>query len=162
LPAAAEDPDMEQGETEKQRGDEFTGQIMALASKCIAILAPASSNLLTSTAWRTRLALRDFRVQRQFPIPLNYKGLALDCGYRLDLVVDNRLIVEVKAVERLLPVHEAQVITYLKLIRLPLGLLVNFHVLVLRQGIRRLVNPTLNSSDPPFLPVDFSGSKRFG
>lgn len=64
------------------------------------------------------------------------------------------MVVEVKAVERLLPVHEAQVITYLKLTRLPVGLLVNFHVPVLKAGLRRLVNPILDPSVSPFLPVD--------
>ncbi len=68
-------------------------------------------------------------------------------------MVEGRLVVEVKAVEQLLPVHLAQVITYLKLLRLPVGLLVNFHVPVLREGLRRLVNPTRDSSGPPFLPV---------
>ena len=88
--------------------------------------------------------------------PLRYKGLALDCGYRLDLVVEGLVVLEVKAVERLLPVHEAQLITYLKLMRLPVGLLINFHVPFLKQGLRRLVNRTLAppclippSSPPP-------------
>jgi len=69
------------------------------------------------------------------------------------VLVEGRLVVEVKAVERLLPVHLGQVITYLKLLRLPVGLLVNFHVPLLREGLRRLVNPTLDPSGPPFLPV---------
>ncbi len=68
-------------------------------------------------------------------------------------MVEGRLVVEVKAVEQLLPVHLAQVITYLKLLRLPVGLLVNFHVPVLREGLRHLVNPTRDPSGPPFLPV---------
>jgi GxxExxY protein len=77
---------------------------------------------------------------REIPLPLRYKGLALEQGYRLDLVVAGSIIVELKSVEKLLPVHEAQVLTYLKLKRLPLGLLINFNVPVLRSGIVRIAN----------------------
>lgn len=76
---------------------------------------------------------------RQRPVPLTYKGLSIDCAYRLDVVVQEKLLVEVKAVNHLLPIHEAQVITYLKLTGLDVGLLINFNTPVLRSGIRRLV-----------------------
>ncbi|HZT20290.1 MAG TPA: GxxExxY protein [Dongiaceae bacterium] len=76
---------------------------------------------------------------RQVPLPIFYKTVRLDCGYRMDIVVDRRLVIELKTVERLLPVHEAQVLTYLKLGDLKTGLLLNFHAPVLRQGIKRLV-----------------------
>jgi hypothetical protein len=76
---------------------------------------------------------------RQRPLPVIYKGVMLDCAYRLDVVVDEKLVVELKAVDHLLPVHEAQVLTYLKLTGLDVGLLVNFNTPVLRCGIRRLV-----------------------
>ncbi len=72
-------------------------------------------------------------------MPVVYKGVKLDCGYRLDIVVEEKLVVEPKAVDHLLPVHEAQVLTYLKLTVLDVGLLVNFNTPVLRRGIRRLV-----------------------
>ena len=89
---------------------------------------------------------------RQRLVPLRYKGLALDCGYRLDLVVEEALVVEIKAVERLLPIHHAQVLTYLKLTGLPVGLLVNFHSTVLKNGLRRL---TLSENFPSSrLPVE--------
>jgi GxxExxY protein len=74
------------------------------------------------------LHLRGFRFERQRPLPVEYKGVRLDCGYRLDLIVDDWLLIELKTVERLLPIHEAQVITYLKLTRLDTALLVNFNV----------------------------------
>ena len=80
------------------------------------------------------------RVDRQRVSPVIYKGVVLEHGHRLDLVVEETFIVEVKAVERLLPVHEAQVITYLKLTGLATALLVNFNVAALRQGLRRLTN----------------------
>jgi GxxExxY protein len=73
------------------------------------------------------------------PLPVIYKGIKLECGYRLDLVVENILIIEVKAVERLLPIHDAQVLTYLKLSNRRTGLLLNFNTVVLKDGVRRLV-----------------------
>ena len=84
------------------------------------------------------LGVRGMRVERQRPMHLEYKGLRVDCGYRLDLVVDDRVLIELKTVERLLPVHQAQVITYLKLSGLQMGLLVNFNSRLLRDGLRRL------------------------
>jgi GxxExxY protein len=86
------------------------------------------------------LSMAGLTFERQKPLPVVYKGVTLDCGYRLDLVAENSLIVEVKAVERLLPVHEAQLLTYLKLTGLTLGLLVNFHSAVLLNGLKRMVN----------------------
>jgi GxxExxY protein len=84
------------------------------------------------------LALKNLSFQRQVSQPIQYKGLHLDCGFRLDILVEDKLIIEVKAVERLLTVHQAQLITYLKVAGIPTGLLINFHVAHLRQGIRRL------------------------
>ena len=75
----------------------------------------------------------------QQPIPVAYKGLDLECGYRADIVVDGQLLVELKSVEELNGVHEAQVLTYLKLAKLPVGLLINFNVERLKDGIRRFV-----------------------
>jgi GxxExxY protein len=87
--------------------------------------------------------------QRQKVLPVRYQGIDLQPGYRLDLTVGNQLLVELKAVERLLPVHEAQVITYLKLSGLPVGLLVNFHTAAIRHGLRPLTN---NKDLPGSLP----------
>lgn len=84
------------------------------------------------------LALRELRFDRQRGIPLEYKGVLLDCGYRLDLVVEDALIVEIKSVERLLPIHKAQLVTYMRLTQIPVGLLVNFNEPLLRNGLRRL------------------------
>jgi GxxExxY protein len=85
------------------------------------------------------LTIRQVPFERQRALPVVYKGLHLDCGYRLDLVVADRVVVEIKAVERLLPIHEAQLLTYLKLGGWQVGLLINFNVPVLKQGIRRRV-----------------------
>ena len=76
--------------------------------------------------------------RRQVSLPVVYKSVQLDCGYRLDIVVENRVILELKTVERLLPVHEAQMLTYLKLSGLATGLLINFNSAVLKDGLRRM------------------------
>jgi GxxExxY protein len=75
----------------------------------------------------------------QQPIPVAYKQIKLDCGYRVDLFVDDRLIVELKSVEQLLKIHEAQVLTYMKLANVRIGLLINFNVQILKKGIKRFV-----------------------
>lgn len=77
---------------------------------------------------------------RQAALPVAYKGVALDCGYRMDIVVEDAVIVELKTVEKILPIHEAQLMTYLKLSGKSVGLLLNFNVPVLKDGIKRLVN----------------------
>ncbi len=83
------------------------------------------------------LTLREIEFERQKPLPVGYKGVTLDCGYRLDLLVEGAVIIEIKAIEAIHPVHEAQLLTYLKLGLWKLGLLINFNVPVLKDGIRR-------------------------
>ena len=85
------------------------------------------------------LSLRQIPFERQRPLPIEYKGLKLDCGYRLDLLVAEVVVVEIKTVEALQPIHEAQLLTYLKLGGWKIGLLINFNVSVLRTGIRRRI-----------------------
>ncbi len=85
------------------------------------------------------LSLRQIPFERQRPLLVEYKGARLDCGYRLDLVVSNSVVVEIKAVEQLQPIHEAQLLTYLKLGGWKAGLLINFNVPILKQGVRRKV-----------------------
>lgn len=98
---------------------------------------------LLESAYQACLAfeLREmgFRVAAEVPLPISYNGVQLDCGYRLDLVVEDLVVVELKAVEAILPVHRAQMISYLKLSHKSLGLLINFNVTHLREGIRRFV-----------------------
>jgi len=77
--------------------------------------------------------------RRQVPLPITYKSVQLECGYKLDLVIEDQLILELKAVEALLPIHEAQVLTYMKLSGMRTGLLLNFNTAVLKNGIRRLM-----------------------
>jgi GxxExxY protein len=77
--------------------------------------------------------------QRQRDLPVEYKGMRLDCGYRIDLLVEGKLIVELKSIDQLLAIHEAQLLTYMKLTRISVGLLINFNVPLLKQGIKRFV-----------------------
>jgi len=84
--------------------------------------------------------MRGIVFEYEKPLPLEYKGIKLDCGYRLDLIVGGTVVVEVKAVETLAPIHEAQLLTYLKLTGVKVGLLINFNVVVLKNGIKRLVH----------------------
>jgi len=83
-----------------------------------------------------------------------YKGIKLDCGYRIDVLVSEVVIIELKTVEKLLPIHDAQLLTYLKLYKRPIGLLMNFNVPVLKDGIKRLVNRFQDSSASPRLGGD--------
>ncbi|MFQ5764390.1 MAG: GxxExxY protein [Rhodospirillales bacterium] len=92
------------------------------------------------------LTLRGVLFERQVPLPVEYKGVKLDCGYRLDLLVDNAVVVELKAVERIEPIHEAQLLTHLKLGGWTVGLLINFNVPVLKNGIKRIVHKFKESS----------------
>ena len=153
---------MEHGGAEAQRSDVLSGDVIGA---CIEVHRHLGPGLLESAYERClghELALRGLEVQKQLQIPLHYKGLNLDCGYRVDLLFNRQLLIEVKAGERLLPVHEAQMLTYLKLLGLPLGLLVNFHVPVLRHGLRRLVNSSSEPSAPQRLPVNPSDPSRQG
>lgn len=78
--------------------------------------------------------------KRQVELPVIYKGINLDCGYRMDIVVEDKVVVEIKAVDKLIPVHEAQLLSYLRLGNRPIGLLMNFHAPVLKDGLKRIVN----------------------
>jgi len=86
------------------------------------------------------LVERGLEIERQKPLPVVYKGVSLECGYRLDLLVEGMVIVEIKAVDRLMPIHQAQLLSYLKLSGYRVGLLINFNTKVLKDGIRRVVN----------------------
>jgi len=126
-------------EAQRKYLNDLTGKVIGL---CIEIHRELGPGLLES-AYEECLAYEllqsDLPFERQRPLPLRYKKVCLDCGYRLDFVVKGSLIVELKTVAELLPIHEAQLLTYLKVDRKPLGLLVNFNVPVLKQGIKRIV-----------------------
>jgi GxxExxY protein len=115
----------------------------AVIGAAIEVHRETGAGLLESTYEQClcrELSLRGIPFEYQKPLPVIYKGMCLDCGYRIDLLVDCRLIVELKSVEKILPIHEAQLLTYLKLGGWQLGLLINFNVEVLRLGIKRIVH----------------------
>jgi GxxExxY protein len=89
---------------------------------------------------RKEMEIRDIAFERQKPLPVVYKGIMLDCGYKLDVVVENKIILELKSVNNFESIHDAQLLTYLKLADLKLGILINFNVPVLKKGIKRIVN----------------------
>jgi GxxExxY protein len=95
-------------------------------------------------------------VERQKAVPLVYDGIKLDCGFRADLVVAGRVVVELKCKESIHPVDEAQLLSHLRLLNIPVGLLINFHVVLLKDGIRRLVN---NYRDSDFAQEEFLAAK---
>ena len=86
------------------------------------------------------IAKSGLSVERQKELPVKYRNVKLDCGYRIDLLVENKVIVEIKAIDKLAPIHTAQLLSYLKLSGCKVGLLINFNVKILKDGIRRLIN----------------------
>jgi GxxExxY protein len=118
----------------------LTGEVIGAAIEVHKVLGPGLLESAYEECLCRELELRKIPHERQKDLPVEYKGVKLDCGYRLDILVQNTLIVELKACESLQPIHEAQLLTYLKLTGIKLGLLINFNVPLLKQGIRRLVN----------------------
>ncbi|MEN6625981.1 MAG: GxxExxY protein [Candidatus Sumerlaeia bacterium] len=84
------------------------------------------------------LKLRGIPFERQIPLPVRYKGATMDCGYRLDVLVDGKIVVELKTVDQVLPIHKAQILTYMRLTSCSVGLILNFNVPVLKDGITRM------------------------
>ncbi len=117
----------------------ITGKIIGAAIEVHRHLGPGLLESAYEQCLCRELNLRGVPFECQVQLPVDYKGLRLDCGYRLDLLVAQQVVVEIKAVEALLPVHEAQVLTYLRLGGWKAGLLINFNVPVLTKGVRRLV-----------------------
>ena len=120
----------------------ITEKIISAAIEVHRVLGPGLLESAYEECMRHELNLRNISFIRQLPLPVKYKGVSLDCGYRIDVLVADTVVVEIKAVELLLPIHEAQLLTYLKLGKWPAGLLINFNVPLLKQGIRRrLLSP---------------------
>ena len=117
-----------------------TEQIIGAAMDVHRLIGPGLLESAYEVCLAFELRARGFRVEQQKPLPVIYKEVKLDCGYRLDMVVNECVIVEVKAVEKLNPVHDAQLLSYLRLLNYRVGLLLNFHCTMLKHGIRRIVN----------------------
>lgn len=129
---------MQQSE-ERVKNDILTEQIIGAAIQVHRELGPGLLESAYETCLCHELSLHNLKIERQKVIPIFYRGVSLDAGYRLDLVVEGQVIVEIKAVSELLPVHEAQLLSYLKQVGGGRGLLINFNVKLLKQGLRRLV-----------------------
>ncbi len=119
--------------------NELTRGIIGAAIQVHQVLGPGLLESAYEECLCRELSLRETPFERQMDLPVEYKGVKLDCGCRLDLLVANRVVVEVKAVESLHPIHEAQILTYLKLGGWDVGLLLNFNVPLMKDGVRRMV-----------------------
>ena len=117
---------------------ELTGQIIGAAIEVHREIGPGLLESAYQMCLAREFSLRDLRYERERPLPLEYKGVQVDCGYRLDFLVDGKVVVELKAVDAIHKVHEAQLLTYLKLTHCKVGLLINFNVPVLKNGIKRM------------------------
>ncbi|MDR1304286.1 MAG: GxxExxY protein [Verrucomicrobiales bacterium] len=132
--------------------EQLTGQIIAAAIEVHRALGPGLLESAYEECLGKELELQNIPFKRQVPLPIIYKGFEISCGYRLDLVVSDAIILELKTVSSIEPIHAAQLLTYLKLSHKTLGLIINFHVPVLKQGIKRIVNnhpKNLRVSAPP-------------
>lgn len=119
----------------------LTRDIIAAAIEVHRVLGPGLLESAYSTCLRRELASRQLAFASERRVPLIYKGILLDCEYRLDLLVEDVVVVEVKALADVLPIHQAQLLTYLRLTGLPVGLVINFNVDRLVKGVRRVINP---------------------
>jgi GxxExxY protein len=126
--------------TDKEQLNQITDTIIGAAIQVHRALGPG----LLESAYEAYLAFefidRGLKIEQQKSLPLVYRQVRLDCGYRLDLLVESRVVVEIKAIEQLAPIHQAQLLSYLKMSNYKVGLLINFNVRVLKSGIIRMVN----------------------
>ena len=136
--------------------DDVTGEIVDAAYKLHTGLGPGLLESVYETVLARDLQRRGLQVERQKSVAFDYDDLHFDDGLRVDLLVESRVVVEIKSVERLLPVHPKQVLTYLRLLNLSVGLLINFGAPTLKEGLKRIVNG-LEASASPRLRVNQIG-----
>jgi len=117
---------------------ELTEKLIACTIEVHRHLGPGLLESAYDECYCYELGKNGVPLERQKTLPLVYKEIKLDCGYRMDVVADKKVVVELKCVERILPIHEAQLLTYLRLSGLKVGLLINFHAATLKEGIKRL------------------------
>jgi GxxExxY protein len=128
------------GESPTSQANALSHRVIGAAISVHRELGPGMLESVYEPCMHVELLAAGLRVARQVPVPVTYRGQTLDCGFRADLIVEDTLLVEVKSVEQVRPVHLAQVRSYLQQTGLKLGLLINFNVVSLREGIRRIVN----------------------
>jgi GxxExxY protein len=127
-------------ENERDRLNRLSNVVIGAALRVHSELGPGMLESAYEECTLFELTDKGLRVERQKPLPLIYRGHRLDCGYRVDMIVEDAIVIEVKAIERLEKVHSAQVLSYLRQLKLKLGLLINFNVKWLQDGIKRVVN----------------------
>ena len=118
---------------------ELTEKIIASAIEVHRTLGPGLLESAYEVCLCRELSIRGLKFEKQKPLPISYKGILVECSYRMDMVVEKKVVVEIKTVDCLLDIHEAQLLTYLKLSNIHVGLLLNFHVRFLKDGLVRLV-----------------------
>ena len=128
--------------------DSISGDVVDLAIGIHRGLGPGLLESVYEMVLAGQLARRGYRVSRQQPVDVEFDGMRFEAAFRIDLLVDDRLLVEIKSVERLNPAHAKQLLTYLRLTKQPVGLLINFGGATLKEGIRRLVNDYNPSASP--------------
>ena len=119
--------------------DPLSNKVIGCALEVHRNLGPGLLEATYEQCLAHELKLTDIPFKIQHSLPVEYKGIKLDCGYRLDLMVDDQLIIELKSVDKILPIHQAQLLTYMKLSDISIGLLINFNVRYLKDGIKRMV-----------------------
>lgn len=119
--------------------NELTGKVIGCAIEVHRTLGPGLLESVYEQCLVYELSKANIPFKVQWPLPVEYKGTYLDCGYRVDVLVDHRVILELKAIEEVLGIHEAQLLTYMKLAKIKVGLLINFNVAVLKDGIKRFM-----------------------
>ncbi len=139
----------------------LTGIVIGAAIAVHRQLGPELKEIAYEEALSIRLTKLGVINRRQVPLPLVYKNVRLDCGYRLDLLVEERLPLELRVVEQLQGIHDAQLLTYLRVGKFPLGQLMNFNVAVLKEGIRRRIETRAWQIPPPIEIAQFRGMDRF-
>lgn len=118
----------------------MTNRIIGAAIKVHKALGPGLLESAYETCLNHELKKAGFKIERQKSQPVIYEGITIDCGYRMDIVVENSIVLELKAVEKVLPIHKAQLLSYLRLSGCKVGLLINFNTKYLKEGISRIVN----------------------
>ncbi len=124
----------------QRKPNDISAEIISAAFEVHTLLGPGLLESVYEKALEQELRLRNLKVETQLEVPVLYKGLELGIGFRLDILVENTVIIELKSIEQLQPIHTAQLLTYLKLRNLQLGLLLNFNLTTMREGIKRVVN----------------------
>ncbi len=119
--------------------DDLSGKIIGCAIEVHKLLGPGLLESAYEECLVFELIRNGIAVERQIPIPVVYKDIKLDCGYRLDLKIERKIIIEIKSVDCLAPIHDAQILTYMRFSKIKIGLLLNFNVTSLKHGIKRFV-----------------------